>query len=85
MRSYKTGNRDIPSNLAPMIATDYGVTLDWLFCRNSFLDTCDVMTDVLLAFSNVFKIGLAKEPFRQNGELYITRQKVLHIDSRFYK
>jgi len=85
IESYRNGNRQIPIVTAHSLADKYSITLDWLFCRNSFLDHEDVMVDILLALGKIFRIKRIKKAYvGQDEKIYYVNEMVLQIDKRFF-
>ncbi len=81
LKSYLNGNRDIPSDIAKELATTYGVTLDWLYCKSKFMYDIDI---VLHAFSKLLKTEVKQQKVKRNGEMYVYRDRTLYIDGRLH-
>ncbi len=77
LKSYKNGNRDIPSHIAIQIKERYNVTLDWLYGLSNFLDEHDIMVDIMLALDKIFKFTTKK------GQTSM-EEPVLLINKTFY-
>lgn len=81
LKSYLNGNRDIPSNLARELATQYGVTLDWLYCQTDFMYDIDI---VFHALSKLLKTETKQQKLKRGGEMYVFRDRILYIDERLH-
>lgn len=78
IRKYKSGENNIPVEIATIIANEYGVTLDWLYCRSEYMNVNDIEANILLAFEKIFRFTVKKDV---QGYTY----PVLLIDKKFYK
>lgn len=75
LKSYERGKRKLPVEIAIKIANDFGVTLDWLFCRTEHKNEKDAVTQILYSLGKIFKITRRKN---HNGD-----DVVLLMDYRF--
>ncbi|WP_312939597.1 hypothetical protein, partial [Oscillibacter sp.] len=67
--------------LASVIATEYNVTLDWLFCRCDYRDDIDLMLNIICALDKVLKVGY--KSIRNPDSNYINRELALWMDKEF--
>lgn len=84
-KGYKEGE-SVPIDVALQIADKYDITLDWFYCRNSFLTETDLMIAILSVLDKVFKLRQVTKMIPRNGESpYKYTEMALLIDERFYK
>ncbi len=75
----------IPIEVALKLANEYGVSLDWFYCRNTFFSELDIMVSILFALDKVFKFRrVHRRILLGNGTPYEDNDMALFIDKRFY-
>lgn len=78
VKSYENNSRVLPPELAFKIATDYNVTMDWLYGRVDNKDESDLMVNIILALEQIFVID-----WKTITPRYSHRELTLWIDKTF--
>lgn len=74
IKKYESGDR-ISIETALKIHEKFNVSLDWIYCKNSYMNERDTMSDILFSLTKILKLGRRKTNFGDDN--------VLVIDSRF--
>lgn len=82
LKSYLVGARGLPLEVASEFADEYGVSLDWLYCKTSFMCHSDVL---ICALSKLLKVESNAKKVKRNGEIYAYRERTLYMDQRLYE
>ena len=84
LKSYYYEQRPLTMENAILFADYYGITVDWLICRSSVLYDGDVMADIILALSKVFKFNNSGKTRKSKGKLVQFRNNELYIENQFF-
>ncbi len=83
LKSYLDGKRSFPMvDYACEFADEYGVSLDWLYCKTSFMCHSDVL---ICALSKLLRVESKAKKEKRNGEIYAYRERTLYMDQRLYE
>lgn len=82
LKSYLDTPKQIPLEYAIKFADNYGISLDWLYCKTDLMCNTDM---VLCALSKLLKTEYITKKAKRNGEVYAYREHTLYINAHLFE